>query len=86
MSSISREQVVWRYLPKGRVKHALRIKPQHRDGHANDALCPLGVTPWHGEHWCGGDKAPKGERERLAALPECKRCAAKLTPEGEHCG
>lgn len=83
---IDRDQVVWRYLPKGRVKHALRVHPTLKGGHYDNALCPIGVTWWLGERWCGGDKAPRAERDRLATLPECKHCAAKLAPKGESHG
>jgi len=75
----SRASVVWRYLPKGKVKHALRTDGSYV-GHAPSALC--GTSPrWFmpsSEQWYGTGK--QAEYEAVETLPECRRCAALLTP------
>lgn len=58
----------WRYLPRGKAKHALRDLTWHA------AVC--GVSPhWFDpDGWCG--TGSQIEYETVEALPECRRCAA----------
>ena len=76
----SRSGVVWRYLPKGKVKHALRTDGSYA-GHRSIALCgtsPVWFVP-SSERWWGTGK--QSEYDAVEALPECRRCAALLTPK-----
>lgn len=66
----TRDYVEWRYLPSGRAKHAVS-RPPH-----GPALC--GAEPGLGGDWLG--TGYQHEYDRVAALPECKRCAEKLEP------
>lgn len=74
---ISRNIVVWRYLPDQNAKHALLKDTTTAVGHEMDAVC--GVLPpecdadWHGS----GSQA---EHERVARLRECRDCARRLSP------
>ena len=70
----SRALVTWRYLPKGKAKHALRVP-----GDYSTALCgtsPMWFAP-NSERWWGGADS-QSQYEAVAALPECRRCAALL--------
>lgn len=75
-----RADVTWRYLPHGRVKHALLRLAPGLVGHQDVARC--GVAPvWYAPRsdWRGdGDEA---ERERVKQLPECLRCTQRLKPQ-----
>lgn len=79
----SRGVVVWRYLPKGKVKHALRIDRLNYAGHEPTAVC--GTAPsWfapRSDHWWGTGK--QSEYDAVETLPECRRCATLLAPKGE---
>ena len=67
---MKRRHVTWRYLPFGKVRHALRSSGRSM------ALCGVRVVdPWE---WCG--TGSQREYERVKQLPECKRCARELTP------
>ena len=66
---MKRRHATWRYLPKGRVRHALR------DSGYSTALCGIGV--WVFSQWLG--TGSQREYERVEELPECKRCARELT-------
>lgn len=76
----SRSAVVWRYLPRGKTKHALRRDSHDIAGHQSTALC--GTSPqWFmpsSEQWWGTGK--QSEYEAVETLPECRRCALLLTP------
>lgn len=55
----------WRYIEFGHVKHALRRSSDRA------ALCGTGP------HWCAPDwygTGSQAEYERVAELPECRRC------------
>lgn len=74
----SRTGVVWRYLPKGKVKHAL----SERDGSFPRASSLCGTSPqWfvpRGEQWWG--TGTQAEYDMVETLPECRRCTKLLTP------
>lgn len=76
----SRASVVWRYLPTGKVKHALRGDGSYV-GHQPTALC--GTTPrWFmpsSDQWWGTGK--QAEYDMVETLPECRRCAKLLAPD-----
>ena len=78
----SRAAVVWRYLPRRKVKHALRTDGSYT-GHQPIALC--GTSPaWFvpsSDQWWGTGK--QSEYETVETLPECRRCAKLLAPKGE---
>lgn len=61
---MNRANVEWRYLPDGRVKHALN------KGDDLSAIC--GTSPWVLSGWCG--TGSQVEYETNESLPECKRC------------
>lgn len=67
--------IVWRYLPKGRVKHALK---QLSVGHAAVAECgtsPSGFYPWSDKWFGTGNQT---EYETVEKLPRCKNCVRML--------
>ena len=79
MTTTSRSDVAWRYIPSGRVKHALHIRGT-LIGHDSVALC--GSAPvWYAG--AGGDWHGTGsqvEYEEVDARPECKSCRKLLGP------
>lgn len=68
----------WRYLPGGKVAHAIA----RFCGELNQtAVC--GASPvWYlpSGAWCG--TGSQAEYERAAGLPRCRRCLAKLASTG----
>lgn len=68
--------ITWRYLPRGRVKHALRLDGHMVTGHRSIAIC--GTSPvWYApEHWRG--TGAQSEYEEVGRLPECRRCSRLL--------
>jgi hypothetical protein len=62
---------VWRYVPRGRMRHAVRTP---RD---LSSVCGL-VNPWSADDWRG--TGSQAEYEALAALRDCKACAKKAGP------
>ncbi len=75
----SRESVTWRYLPRGRVRHAVGFCSTRVTGHDRFAMC--GLEPWVDTTWLG--TGSQAEYDRVAAMPECRRCADRLTPREE---
>ena len=59
----------WRYLPRGRVAHAVR---------PGDSGASCGVTAPAADEWRG--TGTQDEYERVAALPACPRCTAQAGP------
>lgn len=60
----------WRYTAFGAVAHALL------NARELSALCGIGV--WRPEDWRG--TGSQDEYERVAALPTCRVCLAKIRP------
>lgn len=56
----------WRYLPTGKVKHALE--------RADDRRAVCGMELWRAENWYG--TGSQDEYENCAARPACRRCLA----------
>ncbi|HET8684142.1 MAG TPA: hypothetical protein VFM54_20050 [Micromonosporaceae bacterium] len=73
---VSRAAVTWRYLHRGKVRHALGIEGYAITGHAQRAAC--GLRPDWCEDWMG--TGSQREYDRAAGLPECTRCAARVKP------
>lgn len=72
-----RAPVVWRYLPRRSVKHALRASAGYA-GHESTALCgtaPAWFAPQAEQWWGTGTQT---EHETVEKLPECRRCAVLL--------
>jgi hypothetical protein len=82
MSATPRAAVTWRYLPKGKTKHALRTGGGYA-GHQPVSLC--GTSPaWFApssELWWGTGR--QSEYDAVERLPECRRCARLLAPVTE---
>lgn len=80
MSGTPRLAVTWRYLPRGKAKHAMRIGTSYA-GHYRTALCgtaPVWFAPDTEQWWGTGKQAEYDEVERL---PECRRCVRLLEPQ-----
>lgn len=58
----------WRYLPYGRVRHALI--------HSNEARAYCGAVAYPASDWRGTGN--QDEYERVAGLPMCADCATML--------
>ncbi len=58
----------WRYLPNGRVVHALTG--------TSDAGAVCGVYALPASEWRGTGN--QNEYEQAAALPKCRRCVARI--------
>ncbi len=68
--------VIWRYLPDGRVTHALGAGIY---GHAMFSVCGVQARPFSkGQDWHGTGN--QTEYERAAELPRCRRCSKILAP------
>lgn len=63
--------VVWRYLHKGEVCHALVLHPY---GYGRTAAC--GWSARYREDWLG--EGTERQRARLAELSTCRRCVRRL--------
>lgn len=63
--------IAWRYLPKGKVKHALPLYSNSVTGHSHTSLC--GLCP---EDWLG--TGSQDEYEKAEVLPECGLCVRIL--------
>ena len=61
--------VEWRYLPSGRVKHALR-RPS--DAGAECGLSVLPASEWRGT-------GSQREYEAVECLPECRSCVKAMS-------
>lgn len=70
----SRDQVVWRHLPRGTVLHALRSGPRGPDSISLCGTAPVWFAPADAR-W----QEPAGRDGK----PECGRCAKLLAPKGE---
>ena len=57
----------WRYLPRGRVQHAL----VDDDANATQARC--GIEVFYLSQWYG--TGSQDEYDHAATLPKCQRCA-----------
>jgi hypothetical protein len=76
---ISRATITWRYLSRGKAKHALPLDGNAVTGHQVSALC--GTMPaWFAPSpaWMG--TGSQTEYETVDELPECRRCARLLAP------
>lgn len=59
---------IWRYIPGGKVKHAL--------AYAEQKVAACGASPgWWSAGWYG--TGSQTECEELAARPPCRRCVAR---------
>ena len=77
----SRSAVVWRYLPGGRVRHALPTWHHDPVGHPARALC--GLETFRAQDWWGTGSWQ--EYEAVGTRRECRRCTAQLGPrEADH--
>lgn len=71
------EHVTWRYLPDGRVKHALRVTSAGV-GPRTHSLCGMRPMVWVGPpgEWHG--TGSQDEHDECARRPACKRCAIEV--------
>lgn len=75
MLSAPAAPVVWRYLYRGEVCHALLLRGSR---YGRTAAC--GWSARYREDWLGD--GTQRQRERLAELRECVRCVRRLESEG----
>lgn len=72
--------ITWRYLTRGKAKHALPLHAGSATGHQGFAVCGVGPAWFDPTGWLG--TGCQGEYETVDGLPECRRCARLLAPAG----
>lgn len=76
-----RSDFTWRYISRGKAKHALALRSSAATGHASIAECgssPAWFDPWS---WMG--TGSQDEYDRIEELPECARCVILVGPAEE---
>lgn len=79
-SLTSRAAVTWRYLTRGKAKHAVPLHTGSITGHETYAVCGTGPAWFDPTGWLG--TGCQFEYEAVERLPECRRCARLLDPVG----
>lgn len=73
------EELVWRYISRGKVKHAL--KPAAKNAFLFGVSSYCGIRPYTATLWLG--KMSYEQRMRLGRMSQCKHCPRKM--EGKLC-